>query len=366
MKNLLILYNPYYQKDVIQQHLSVLIEKEKVAFGKVRSKLKDMEHCFLEQLQECYASTSPGSPLQLFLTDYASLFVAKVTRVTTEDMSCIAPTYYKEKNLEVEVWFVIEDMRELVRSDFELLRDEHLANFTTPNFGDHTYAIYGNRYVYPLIVQMKEKRSYFETKTKYYPDVFKSKEFLHIKNNLMRYTFGEKYIHSMHPDSMDNIISAEMEFEQNKENPLYDFSSVVVKYSKTLEQEIYLFMKKLVAFLSTKDKSILGLAYSVQGREYVLEDIFSHKPNLGTYKYLLKTPSLQRLVERHCFGSLKFFVLRSIPFFITTMQNIRNETVHGEAPAFKDVEALRGHIVGVATQSMVVELVKERLGIVSI
>jgi hypothetical protein len=40
MQNLLILYNPYYQEDVIEQHLKVLMENKKVAFGKVKSKLK--------------------------------------------------------------------------------------------------------------------------------------------------------------------------------------------------------------------------------------------------------------------------------------------------------------------------------------
>lgn len=40
MNNLVILYNPYYQSDVIEQHLAVLREKQKVAFGKVRSKIK--------------------------------------------------------------------------------------------------------------------------------------------------------------------------------------------------------------------------------------------------------------------------------------------------------------------------------------
>ncbi len=43
MNHLLILYNPYYQQDVIQQHLSVLQEKSQVGFGKIRSKLNDQE-----------------------------------------------------------------------------------------------------------------------------------------------------------------------------------------------------------------------------------------------------------------------------------------------------------------------------------
>lgn len=41
MKDLLILYNPYYQSNVIEEHLAVLKTHGQVAFGKVRSKLKD-------------------------------------------------------------------------------------------------------------------------------------------------------------------------------------------------------------------------------------------------------------------------------------------------------------------------------------
>ena len=41
MRDLLILYNPYYQSDVIKAHLEVLKAQGQVAFGKVRSKLKD-------------------------------------------------------------------------------------------------------------------------------------------------------------------------------------------------------------------------------------------------------------------------------------------------------------------------------------
>lgn len=43
MNHLLILYNPYYQEDVIKQHLSILQEKSQVAFGKIKSKLNDQE-----------------------------------------------------------------------------------------------------------------------------------------------------------------------------------------------------------------------------------------------------------------------------------------------------------------------------------
>jgi len=116
--------------------------------------------------------------LQLFLTDYSNLFVAKVVAVTDEDMSEIAPEYYKEKRLDVEKWFIISDIRELVRNDFECVRDDYLANFTVSG---HTYAVYGNAYVYPLIIKIKQETLYFEDEGKFYPDVYKSAEFLEIK-----------------------------------------------------------------------------------------------------------------------------------------------------------------------------------------
>jgi hypothetical protein len=44
MKNILILYNPYYQENIIEQHLDILKQNGAVAFGKVKSKLNNTQH----------------------------------------------------------------------------------------------------------------------------------------------------------------------------------------------------------------------------------------------------------------------------------------------------------------------------------
>ncbi len=95
------------------------------------------------------------------MTDYANLFVAKVIKVSKDIDESLIPSYYKEKNLEVEDFFIIS-----------LLRDQFLANSIAPN--NHTYAIYGNNYVYPLPVKLKEERSYFLGDEKHYLSVYKS------------------------------------------------------------------------------------------------------------------------------------------------------------------------------------------------
>ena len=93
----------------------------------------------------------------------------------------------------------------------------------------------------------------------------RSHRVLEIKRNLTRYCFGQNLINLMHPDSIENIISAEIEYLDNIANPLYDFSSVVVKYSKTMEQEIYAFVKVLLKKPADKSPAILKIAYEVQG-----------------------------------------------------------------------------------------------------
>lgn len=193
MQNLLILYNPYYQQNVIKLHLEILLDKGQVAFGKVESKLKESsgeieldknQKLNNKLLQEVCENISPSNPLQLFLSDYANLFVAKAIKASKEVDENIVPKYYQEKNLKVEDYFLITDLRELVRENFTLLRDKFLANFTTAN--NRTYAIYGNNYIYPLVVKQKEEINYFYDETnKYYLSVYKNQEYLKMQENFI-------------------------------------------------------------------------------------------------------------------------------------------------------------------------------------
>ncbi len=344
MNHLLILYNPYYQKDVIQQHLSILQEKSQVGFGKIRSKLNDQER--QHSLEEIYKATNEENFLQLFLSDYANLFVAKVIRVSKEIDESLIPSYYKEKNLEVEDFFIISDLRELVREDFSLLRDQFLANFITPN--NHTYAIYGNNYIYPLPVRLKEERSYFLGDEKHYLSVYKSKDYLAMQENFMRFVFGKRLFYLLHPDSINKLIHAELELLQSQNDFLNDFTSIIVKYSKTLEYEIYTFAKKVLLKACKKDPNLYDLAYEVQGKSFTLKDFFTKKPNLGSIKLLLKHEKVQCYLEE----SLNKFINYSFQKSLSLIQNIRNEAVHQKAPGLKEVEKIRNEILGIECVSL--------------
>ncbi len=338
MNHLLILYNPYYQRDVIQQHLSVLQEKSQVGFGKIRSKLNDQEKH--HSLEEIYKATSEENFLQLFLTDYDNLFAAKVIKVSKDIDESLIPSYYKEKNLEVE--------------DFSLLRDQFLANFIAPN--NHTYAIYGNNYVCPLPVRLKEERSYFLGDEKHYLSVYKSKEYLTMQENFMRFVFGKRLFYLLHPDSINNIIHAELELLQSENDLLNDFTSIIVKYSRTLEYEIYLFAKKVLLKACAKDPNLYDLDYKVQGKSLILEDFFTQKPNLWSIKYLL----MHKRVQCHLEESLNRFINSSFQKSLKFFQDIRNEAVHEKAPSLHEVEKLRNEILGIEGASLLKSILSRK------
>ena len=352
MNNLLILYNPYYQKNVIKEHLEILLEKDKVAFGKLKSKLKTASHPFEDKLNELIKNTDENSYLQLFLTDYSSIYVSKVTKITKDDLSNLAPTYYK--NYEVEAWFLIDDMYEIVRNDFDNVRDKVLANFKTPNYGNHTFTLYGNGYAYPLIVTQKKEIDYFlDTKDKLYKNIYKSKEYLKFKNLFQEYVLGD-LMYFLHPRSLDNLISAEMEYQSHKKDLTYDFNSVVVKYSKIIELEIYLFVKNVFKKIFEEIKHI---DYTVQGINYTMQDFLIRKPNLGTIKKLLKEKDIKSAVFNNFSDkNFTYFLLQILPNEITFFQNIRNESVHGKSAGLEEIKSLRNKILGVGERSFLVTL----------
>ena len=422
MKDLLILYNPYYQSNVIEEHLAVLKTHGQVAFGKVRSKLKDKfgnlgvqtanlslnlstnskqnlnlsgenlnensngslnsqgENLNLSSENSALASENLNAPknpqtsslqalqsllessnspfLQLFLTDYASLYVAKVVKIAENADESIIPSYYKKKKLSVEGFFIIEDLRELVRDDFVSVRDKFLANFTTPDYDNHTYALYGNAYAYPLIIKQKQHFAYFEGDERHFLQLFKSAEFLRQKQVLADYTFGERYLYAMNPDSFDNLIYAELEFHACKGDRLYDFSSVVLRYAKCFESECYLLVKRLISVLSQRDESILSLTFTQMGKSFEVRSLLTNKAMLGAYNYLIEN-LLKTHIKEHLSDEFVKFCWK-LTKQIAFIQRVRNPVAHTETASFEQANNLRTRLVGVANLSVLVMMIKAR------
>lgn len=364
MLNLMILYNPYYQQDVIVHHVNVLVNNAdqnsaRVAFGKVRSKLRSDESFSGDSLLPLQRAIASEGYLQLFLTDYADMYVAKVIEVTDEDRSDFAPSYYRNKQLDVEAWFVLSDIRQIVDNDFQQVRDRVLGNMTTPSFGNHHYAVYGNQYRFPLEVRMDYSIDYFaEAPFCYYVDIFKSPEYIATKQHLIDYRFGEKVFYSLHPNSQESVISAEIEYAQNRQDKLYDFSAVVIKYAKAVELELYLFFRPLIMALIKRFPYLAGVEYKIQSKTYRLGDLEFSKPNIGTYKFLLNHYEIKNAMYEY-FSDKAFihFLRYELLDMISSVQNIRNEAAHGKPTTLEECELVRSNVIGIAQNGLLGDVI---------
>lgn len=343
MQNYLILYNPYYENNVIGKHLEILKAQGQVAFGKVRSKLRTDNKDADSILQEYVC------PLQLFLTDYEHFFVAKVSRVCLKlDTPLIAPDYYAR--LDIEAWFIIEDLRELVRGDFKCVRDVYLANFTTPTYNNHTFTIYGNPYEYPLRIELKKPENYFEQGKKYYIDALQSAEFIETKKFLVDLNLGEDFMKHCLVSTLENLTRAELEVQKYKNEGAKsaDCSHIIVFYARSFEQEIWEFIKMLFEILGRVDSQILDIPYQVQGIGYCVKNIFNHKPNLGTYTMLLRKELVGEQIERLFYKNpLKYYLKYTFPKHIKNLQEIRNTSLHEKQAHLQEALTLRALMLGI-------------------
>ncbi|WP_162982745.1 hypothetical protein [Helicobacter vulpis] len=96
--------------------------------------------------------------------------------------------------------------------------------------------------------------------------VFKSKRFLQLKKHLITFNLGD-YAYKLHHTSLDNILYAAMEYQENRKDPLYDFSAVMVRYSKILEQEMYHFLRNFAESSSHLNLQILTIHYLAWGNQ---------------------------------------------------------------------------------------------------
>jgi hypothetical protein len=374
MHSLLVLYNPYYNQEMVEDHVRILgcfdeQTQAKVGFGKIRSKIRNYEHSKEEKIDALYEEISPQKPLQLFLTDFSSMYVCYVEQVTDQLPEGVkAPVYYEQ--LDVEKWFVVSDIREIAHNDFAYVRDQVLVGFTTPNYGNHTYALYGNRYDYPLEVEQKEPLNYFEAYAegnRHFTQVFKSNKYATTQQELIHYAYGKEILYAMHPDSMESIVHAEMVYAEHKENATYDFASVVVQYAKAFENELYYFLRQLFEKLMGYDETLENIAYQVQGRNFTLYDYLNQKPNMGTNKYLLSNPDIYKAYTAHydykTHAKLLSLLKYDIKNAINTIQNTRNEASHGGSIAKAQCQQIRNLILGVGEESIMAELMKGREGL---
>ncbi|MDF1880644.1 hypothetical protein JHD50_04885 [Sulfurimonas sp. MAG313] len=115
-------------------------------------------------------------------------------------------------------------------------------------------------------------------------------------------------------------------------------------------------MRKVFLSLIEKDNNLGNFPYAVQGRDYTLKDVEFHKPNFGTYTYIIRSSPIKSALHTYLNDrTLKDFIFAEVPSFIRTMQSVRNESIHGDTTAFNECNRIRDEVIGIGRSGMLSE-----------
>lgn len=89
-----------------------------------------------------------------------------------------------------------------------------------------------------------------------------------------------------------------------------------------------------------------------------MPDILEYKPNLGTYNYLLKSGFIENVIKDNFESIVYLFIRKKLKSYISFLQNIRNEVVHGNSGTYKEATILREKILGIACESILIDILK--------
>ena len=181
--HLVTVWNPAYATDPLEAHLRVLLDWDArvgaatddeddedddevyVWWGKVKSGQRQQPMPHLDDVLALEGAAGDDAEVHLYLTDFRSLYVADVHMITTTDPragdSAHVPEYYTKHHLTCDCWFLLRDIRALVRDDLEGVTAE-LAQLRNARYHDRPVSIYGGMVELPLLVSRPDGRRFFD------------------------------------------------------------------------------------------------------------------------------------------------------------------------------------------------------------
>lgn len=377
-KHLLTVWNPSYADDAMDQHLRVLLDwvrryragdasadEVHVWWAKLRSpnRVGPLDHSAeVLAIQEQIAS---GVETHLYLTDYRSLYVAHLLEITEDDVPGDSPDerenmpdYYFEKP--ADFWFRLGDIRRLVANDTPAVIAQ-LGNLRNVRYHDRPVSLYGGIVELPLIVWVEEEPAWFadtgallegrhwiEYEAEYRGETERMVQ--ELRDNLL----GTAVWSQLQPTSRSFLASAEAVFRARRNDPQFDFSGPVLEYVKAVETELNsLIFPALRRVLRNRPPA----EREIRAREGRL-DLGARVPHqsIGTLKLLLEKEKIVRGQLEPAIGYEARWLLRDLPGRIGPLVRWRNPGAHSEVIAGEVAARVRGDVLGIGQEGLLVRI----------
>lgn len=371
-RHLLAVWNPFYADDALARHAELLADSHRdvgddaeVWWGLVRSphRLQPLAHLddILALDGEIEARLHAGHELQLYLTDYQSLYVADVRRISRDTPTPgdgVVPGYYAREGLACEAWLALADLRALVVHDLAAVQRE-LAQLRNVRYHDRRVSLYGGMVELPLIVTRPDGLRFFSEEERRLlnndrPWVVADADRTglgEVGAQLRDHLLGEAAWEALTPAARTFVCSAESLLRRHWAMQAFDFSPVLVELGKAVE----LLVNRLLPRLLQRAPERLVLV-NVDGTGHDLRQY--HHLSLGQLAWLLQRDGelLSWVLGTH--GLRVKWLCTQAPALLRELADHRNPAAHAQVLTRADVLPLRNQWLGVGSDGHLVALAR--------
>jgi hypothetical protein len=383
-RHLVGVWNPSYGSDVMESHIVLLREKAErhragqideervyVWWGKIRSARRQERLPHIDEILslEKELGEAEGDALrevQLYLTDYRSLYVAHVGQITDEDVRedddelPHIPQVYRNESIHCDCWFMLWDIRRLVSDDTLAVVDE-LKKLRNIAYHDMPVSIYGGMVNLPLIVTRPDGARYFEpdvrnqlTDGQYWVEFDGQHSGIgSTERELREHCFGEDNWARLDPGTRTFIATAEKLYRDHRNDVAFDFSPVLIDFAKAFEVQTNIVLKHALQRLKPLDRTV-----NLDGRS---TDLVKAGPySLGTLSLILGEMDTVNAQLKRAFSSGGEWFTSSLPAILKDLAEVRNRAAHSSALDRETVKTLRNHYLGIGCEGDFIKLAKIR------
>jgi len=369
-RHLVTVWNPSYAENAMEQHLAVLLGHAKadpddayVWWGKVRSENRLQRQAHEQEVEAIddalAADLDMKEEVQLYLTDYRSLYVAAVDEIVRElDAAELgsAPAYYRRRNLHCDFWFRLSDIRLLVADDLlGVIRE--LRQLRNVHYHDKPVSLYGGMVDLPLVVTRPDGRRFFDreerdaiTEGRHWAqwDAEQGSGVAAMERELRDNLLGEKVWAALEPTTRRFLATGEKLFREHRADPAFDFGPVIGAFAKALEVQCRTVLRRALA-KAPRDARLVN----VNGQTVDLAE--QRTLTLGQLNHALSTEQklaaalTAALADRGWFSG-------QLPPILAAFTEVRNPGVHETRVDRATAAHWRDQLLGVGSEGIFTRL----------
>jgi hypothetical protein len=382
VKHLVAVWNPAYGNDVMEAHIRIIrdraqrfrsgeVEEDEVFvwWGKIRSVRRQAPLPHLNDivaLESQLGDAEATTEVQLYITDYRSLYVAHVGEITTEDVrdedgGDHIPDMYLDDQVHCDCWFRLWDIRRLV-SDDTLAVIEELGKLRNTGYADMPVSIYGGMVHLPLIVTRPDGARYFEpdardqlTDGKYWVESDAERTGMgSIERELRENCFGEEAWFRLDPGTRTFIATAEKVFRDHKADVSLDFSPVMIDFAKAFEVQVNILLRQALERVPPATRFVNVSGKSVDAGKagpFMLADLV---------RIIGETREINQALKRAIAKEGEWFTA-SLPAILRDLVEVRNPAAHSTSIDREEARTRRNRFLGIGCEGDLVRLAKVRV-----